>query len=266
MLLFRKFYNRKILVVKKIAFILFCLFQCIGGYSQKQLEEIPNLIAHGGGKFHGKSTTNAYEAFLEAITVKKYKYVEADLILTSDNFIVASHDWEMFNTLTGHPEMGDSVLSLEEFKQRRIMNDYKPVTYVELLQLLKDYPDWIMVTDKLDDLDLLYSVFSEYKDRIMVEAFSLDSYNELKKVGFVPMLSDGKFERIFEYSVQLMIEGGGPVDFFTSFYKQNYELLRRVQCLMPMRVATYTIDLPEFIEEHLGNDIDLIYTDSADPW
>lgn len=250
--------------MNRLCLIFICLFQCIWAFSQKQLDHSPNLIAHGGGEIAGQTTTNAFEAINQSLG--QYKYIEIDLVLTSDSFVVAAHDWELFNSLTNHSELGNSNLTLNEFEQRKILGKYKPVTYLDIQNFFKNYPDWIMVTDKLDDPLILERFFGDFKDRMLVEAFSIERYNALKSAGFIPMLSDGLVDCHFlQYSIENMIEGGESVDFITNYYDVDYEMMRRAKCLIPFKVATYTSNDETFVGDHLGEDCDLIYTDTLQP-
>lgn len=248
--------------MKKFCIIAF-LLNSICLFSQRQLEQMPSLIAHGGGEIDGVTTTNAVEAIL--FSIDKYAYIEIDLALTSDSFIVATHDWCYFHELTNRPELGDSVLSLGEFESQRILGKYKPTTYLDIQGFLRDNPDWILVTDKFDDAVLLDRYFGEYKDRMLVEAFSMDAFNELKSAGFVPMYSDGPLDKILLYSIENMMNDGEPIDFITDFYKIDFDSMRRMKCLMPFRVSVYTSDSDSYVNEHLGDDVDLIFTDKLQP-
>ncbi len=249
--------------MRKWNIIILFLLQSLCLFPQRQYEELPALIAHGGGEKKGTSTSNAVEMIRQSLN--KYKYIEIDLGLTSDSVVVGLHDWVYFNQLAGHPEWGDSVLSLRDFENCKISGKFTPTTYLHIQNFLKDYPDWILVTDKLDDAELLERYFGAYKDRMLVEAFSMEAYNELRARGFLPMLSDGDVSKLLELSVENMIEGRGPVEFTTTYFDTDYELIRRVKCLLPFRTAAYTVNIQSFVDEHLGEEFDLIYTDELKP-
>lgn len=244
-------------------FIIAFLLNSISLFPQRQMEQMPSLIAHGGGELDSVNTTNAWEAIIYSID--KYKYIEIDLLLTSDSFLVAAHDWSYFNELTNRFELGDSVLSLREFENQRILGKYKPTTYLDIQGLLRDNTDWILVTDKFDDAVLLDRYFGEFKDRMLVEAFSIEAFNELKAAGFIPMYSDGPLDKILLYSIENMMKDGEPIDFITDFYSIDFDSMRRTKCLMPFRVSVYTSDSDSYVNEHLGDDVDLIYTNTLKP-
>lgn len=252
--------------MKSLLSILLLLVVTFNLSSQKAYENLPALIAHGAGEYNGESYPNSVEA-LKSSLKSGFLYVELDILLSSDGYPFAAHDWEMFNEKTGYPELGDSVLTLEEIESRKLFSQYTPITYKTIISYFEKYPDWVLVTDKLDDPLILDRFFSSYKDRIIVEAFSLDAYYELVNDGYNAMLSleGGDLQTLLAKSVEHMIEGEAPVDFIVVHYTADFRRVSGLQCLSPFRVATYTVNDEEFMEEHLGNDVDLIYTDSLKP-
>ena len=85
------------------------------------------LIAHAGGVLDGYVYTNSLEALQNAVA-NGYKYIEADLLLTSDSVLVAAHSWEDFNRMTGNVHRGDSAMTLASFQNQRIHGRYTPLT------------------------------------------------------------------------------------------------------------------------------------------
>lgn len=242
--------------------ILLMLMTSFNLSSQRAYENLPALIAHGAGGYDGEVYTNSVEA-LESSLQSGYVYVELDLSLTSDSCLVAVHDWQLFNDYTGFPELGSSVLTQAEFESRRLFSKYTPITYKTIIEYLEKYPDWVLVTDKLDDVSILDKIFSSYKDRIIVEAFSLDAFYSLIEHGFNAMLSskDSELQTLIGKSVESMIMGKAPIDFITIYYTADTEEIGRFQCLFPLNVAAYTVNEEDFVAEHLGKEFVLIYTD-----
>lgn len=230
-------------------------------FPQKAYDNFPALIAHGGGRFNSEIYTNCVEA-LESSLQAGYKYVELDLLLSSDGYIFAAHDWEMFNENTGYPELGDAELSLEEIESRKLYSKYTPITYKEIIAFFEKNPDWVLVTDKIDDPLILDEFFISYKERIIVEAFSLDAYYELREAGYNTMVSmNNEVQHTIAWSVENMIQGGAPIDFVTVHYTNGCEELSKFKCLFPLKIAAYTVNDEEFVSDHLGNEFVLIYTD-----
>ena len=79
-----------------------------------------HLIAHAGGAIDGKVYTNSREAVEGSIKAGR-KYIEIDLIKTSDGEYIAGHDWERINEMTGRN--GDKPLSKQEFLSSKLNED-----------------------------------------------------------------------------------------------------------------------------------------------
>ncbi|MEK8129788.1 phosphatidylinositol-specific phospholipase C/glycerophosphodiester phosphodiesterase family protein [Paenibacillus filicis] len=108
-------------------------------------------IAHGMGQIDGVDISNSREAFITNYE-RGFRVFEADLILTTDDQLVARHDWSDYLTKKlrqplASEKMIDSPMSLEQFKARLILNRYHPMDVSELLSLLKDYPEAYLITD-----------------------------------------------------------------------------------------------------------------------
>ena len=93
--------------------VILLLFSCAGQEKSKELapqpqEFAPQLIAHAGGVIDSCTYTNSREAMLHSLA-KGYRFIEFDLLFTSDSVLVAAHSWEKFNSMTGFGHLGDSV-------------------------------------------------------------------------------------------------------------------------------------------------------------
>lgn len=110
-----------------------------------------SYIAHAMGGIDGTSYTNSLEAFLENYE-NGHRVFEVDLSLTSDQKLVAIHDWSPESTIgicefpLTEEQLG-VALSQEEFKALKIKDKYTPLSFEDIVQLLKDYPDIYIVTD-----------------------------------------------------------------------------------------------------------------------
>lgn len=139
-----------------------------------------HLISHGGGAIDGLVYTNSKEA-IESSIKSGMKFIEIDLIKTSDGMYIAGHDWKMVNQMTGHN--GDKPLSSAEFKNSKIYGKYTPLDESEIAELLKRYPNWIMVIDKARDVEHLAKAFP-FPDRIIIQVYGLHGYFDALKAGF----------------------------------------------------------------------------------
>lgn len=110
------------------------------------------LIAHALGGIDGNDLTNSSEAF-EANYAKGFRVFEADLILTSDQRLVARHDWEKkqyvrFKQDGYIPNLKNThYLTLDEFLHLPILNKYNAMSYTDLLLRMVKYPDAYLVLD-----------------------------------------------------------------------------------------------------------------------
>lgn len=103
-----------------------------------------SVIAHALGGLDGKTYLNSKESFIENYK-KGYRLFEVDLTQTSDDVWVCRHSW---NSPMGQWDGEEKrVLSSEEFLSKPIYGTYTPMTFSDLLILLKDYPDAFVLLD-----------------------------------------------------------------------------------------------------------------------
>lgn len=152
-------------------------------------ERIANaeLIAHAGGSIDGHVYTNSLEALQNAVA-NGYRYIETDLLLTSDSVLVAAHSWEDYNRMTGNAHRGDSAMTLEQFLSQRIHGRYTPLTASMVNDFFVNDTSLYLVTDKISDPQLLAGSFPTLKHRMVVEAFSYKHYSQLLAEGYYRVL------------------------------------------------------------------------------
>ena len=147
----------------------------------------PIYIAHAGGEIDGHKYTNCMEAVQLSIS-KGITHIELDLALTSDNQLVALHDWEFFHAITNHGN-DYAEISLDEFMTRKIHGRYTPITWQDIDTLMTNHPNLHLVTDKISSPEIIKQYFSAYRDRVLVECFTYDDYLALEKDGYYCMYS-----------------------------------------------------------------------------
>ena len=227
-------------------------------------QEMPNYIAHACGVVEPDYTySNSKEAFLTSIE-RGYEFIEVDLDTTRDGILVASHDWESFNINANQAELQDSMLSLEEFKNSVIYGKYTPITIEEIVDTLLKYPNVAIVTDKISDITIIDKYFSEIKDRVYVESFSIEDYTQLRNAGYHAMYSN-QIVDLFPVIIENLVDGNTRIDFIVNSTNDDFQEINRIKCLMPFKIAMFSSNSADFINEHLGIDIDLIYTDYYNP-
>lgn len=233
------------------------------GFSLGFSQDFPNYIAHGCGAIEGNTYTNSKEAFLQSIE-RGYKFIEVDLSITNDSEVVAVHDWQFFNSITGYENLGDSIPSLSDFRQRIIYKKYTPITIAEIVEILQNYPTVQLVTDKISDFDIIDKCLSSIKERVFVECFTIEDYIKLKEEGYNAMYSYYA-ENFIQIVIEHLVLGDVRIDFIVNSTSDNFKEVNRLNCLIPLRIATYTVNSEDFTNEHLGKDVDLIYTDFYNP-
>lgn len=148
------------------------------------------MVAHAMGGIHGQAYTNTYEAFV-ANYEKGLRIFEVDLLLSADDDLIARHEWgKSFTAMMGQqdelePERHDGVFTTAEFKEAKIMGQYEPLTWEEILDLMEFYPDVYIVTDtkqiKPEEIDQIFGDIvdsAEAKDPALLERIVPQIYNQ----------------------------------------------------------------------------------------
>ncbi len=146
-------------------------------------------IAHAGGAIDGYTYTNSLEAVENAIN-NNITYIELDLALTSDSFIVAAHDWESFAEMAGIHLNDKTAPTLDIVKNCKLYGKYTPLTFSMIDSLFFSNPGLTLVTDKLDDTEIMSRQLPRLSGRVLVECFSGDSFKQTAENGWgFPMAS-----------------------------------------------------------------------------
>lgn len=149
-------------------------------YNEKGVTDEQAYIAHGSG-VHEYTYTNSYEGLLDALQ-RGFKFIELDLLITTDNVIIGGHDWSYFKNLIGYPDDNDSPVSYEEIKNEKINKKYSVLSSKEICAVMKKYPDFYLVTDKIQNYSLLLKQIP-FPERMIVEVFTLNDYYNALKAG-----------------------------------------------------------------------------------
>lgn len=103
-----------------------------------------SIITHALGSLDGLTYLNSRESFINFYD-KGCRLFEVDLTKTSDGVWVCRHNWkEPLGQWNGEER---KVLSSEEFLNTPIYGKYTPMTFEDLLKLLKEYPDAFVMVD-----------------------------------------------------------------------------------------------------------------------
>jgi len=104
-------------------------------------------IAHAFGGIEEYTYTNSLEAFQENYD-KGHRVFEVDFNFTGDGKLVAVHDWNRVYKMIGKAqENNDKQLTSKEFLSAKFYGKYTPLSFEDVLLLMKKYPDIYIVTD-----------------------------------------------------------------------------------------------------------------------
>lgn len=229
-------------------------------YKKTDLSSTDYYIAHAGGIIDGHTYTNSLEAVLLSIQ-KGYKYIELDLQLTTDSQLVCMHSIEDYRKMTNTPDSID--ISFRIFKKNKIYGRYTPLSAKELSSIIMKY-NITLVTDKISDPVILDRNFSKVRNHVIVEAFSLHDYQELKKLGYRPMLNI-RSEGIKRNYIKICIENNCLINCISTSATNddimNYRILKKI---FGVKIITYSPKDPILLKNNIGREIDMIYIDDKD--
>lgn len=194
------------------------------------------LIAHAGGSVDGKTYLNNREAVINSLD-KGFKYIELDLCQNSDGNVVCIHDLE---------HRSEKLLTLSE-----------------AIKIWEDRP-FVFVTDKISDYRILNNYFNYNRKNVIVEVFSVKDYCQLEKEGYIPMLSIGGRVGGFANFLFASIRTGRIIPRIVTTKEANGFLLRFYKRL-GVTIAVYTVNDINYLKDHVGKDVDLVYTDFLQP-
>lgn len=224
-----------------------------------------HLIAHAGGAIDGKVYTNSREAIEGSIKAGR-KYIEIDLIETSDGEYIAGHDWERINEMTGR--QGDKPLSKQEFLSSKLYGKYTPMSIQDIAELFEKYPDWVMVVDKIRDLDYLHK-YLPYHDRMIVQVFALHNYFKALQLGYkypTLRLKGGRRGVKEIYKVLMDIGNIKSVILGEKSFNKNKEYIgqlhdKGITVILYGNPSYQIVDNPQAIKENLYKYVDLVDSD-----
>ncbi|MCK8489228.1 glycerophosphodiester phosphodiesterase [Paenibacillus sp. MBLB2552] len=143
--------------------------------TEKQGFTAHRMVAHAMGGIEGLTYTNSYDAFV-ANYEKGFRVFEVDLLLSSDGKLVARHEWgEGFTKQLGEQDKlaadrQGAVLTHAEFKAAKIQDIYEPLDWIDVLELMEQYPDAYIVTDtKQSTSEEIQRIFKQIVDEAMTK-------------------------------------------------------------------------------------------------
>jgi len=143
------------------------------------------LIAHAAAAIRGWEGSNTLEAMENAINLG-FKYIELDMLYTTDGEIILNHNW--YHISNRIPGVENGIMSHEEFMSHRIFGQFTPVDLELLIDFLRRHPEPRIITDTKDtDYAALYAIaehFPEYMHRFIAQAYTFDDVQRIRNLGF----------------------------------------------------------------------------------
>lgn len=149
-------------------------------------------IAHALGGIDGKYYLNSIDSFYSNYE-KGYRIFEMDLRLTTDNVLIGKHKWGA--DLTDPLSTKGSAVSYRAFKKYKFYGRYTPTSFLDMLNLMKKYPDFYLMTDsKNPDVKTIKRQFTtlvqtakksgneEYLDRLIIQIYNEKMFYVIKSI------------------------------------------------------------------------------------
>lgn len=228
----------------------------------------PNAyIAHGGGvgEYH---YTNSREAVEDALQ-KGFRFLELDLLVTTDGHLVAGHSWKDLKKVCGLDNADNSPLSYREFLELRTESPrFHPIEETEIAAVMQQHPQLVLVVDKLTDYPTLLRKLP-YPDRMIVEVFSVRNYVEALRAGVhYPAYSvwDGRdFQTATRLHFPIITLNAEAFYGDTAAEKSLQQLHQSGVTVLMYYTRTGLGDNPDFLKEHAGKTFSKVYTDTWSP-
>lgn len=236
------------------------------------------LVGHSFGKIDEYAYTGSLEAFY-ANYERGYRTFEVDLYMTSDNKVVLRHDWDH---AIQENISSENIPTEEEFLKIPLCGRYTPMTFGDLCNIMKEYPDiWIVTDSKYIEKEEIEIQFQdmidtarklgaeEVLDRLIIQIYNEEMYETLKDIypfkSFIFTLyqrwnnSAEQFTELSRWCV------ANDVDVFTiDAWKVTEEILDIAERYQ-VDVYVHTVNDSEVAQKFLDEGVRGIYTDSINP-
>ncbi len=241
---------------------------------QKQWYDENKVVIHALGIVDGFTYTNSKEA-LENNYLEGNKVFECDMILTSDQELVACHDW---NTGMQKGVSEENIPTKEEFMQKNIYDKYSPMSIDEIIEFVAEDQDVYIITDtKYAESEYYEQQFEkminsavEHKcedvlDRFVIQIYHPYMYGDIEKIhhfdNYIYTLYQegyrGNIQEFEEYAKFCVLNGIDVITMNEEYYSDELlEICNRYG----LQLFVHTVNDEVKQKEFLGKDIG-IYTD-----
>ena len=223
----------------------------------RQIKPSQMLIAHAGGKIDGNVYTNSLEA-IKASVDRGYKYIELDLVATQTPpyKIVGAHDYLLLCKMVG--KIDNCNINTIDTKKDMILGKYTLLDDEKILDFFLKHEDLWLVTDKIDNFELLNQKFFKLKNRMIVEVFSLDKYKQAKRFGFAGVAYNVKNYK----DAKIVIDNNIAMVTMSLNIAKNDEIIEMLK-EKGVKILGYTAKNFAKVKQ-MQNDIDMFYYDGEE--
>ncbi len=239
------------------------------------------LIAHAMGGIDGIAITNSKESFLHNYE-KGFRVFEVDLQYTVDAQLVAVHD---FGNPYKHREfyrydeiLQSGIIRYEQFVNNVIFGAYTPMTFEDVVNLMKEYEDIYIITDTKyieesnivkqfnDMVETTKEVDESILDRFIPQLYSYEMYDIVENIyNFDAYIMTLYMMQNLEYDTlaNFVYENGIGVVAMDA-YTANENLLNKLNSLN-IKSYVHTINDNNIMLEFLNRGVNGFYTDFMSP-
>ena len=239
------------------------------------------LVAHCMGEVDGKIETNSREAFINSWE-SGLRVFEVDLIYTTDNVLVARHDftadgsyYRLEQTPTGALQMDSQT-----YGRSKIVYELTPLTMADLVSLMQEYSDVYLVTDtKSTDRETVQRQFRDIKaiaenmgapevlDRIVPQLYSKEMLGWVKEIHpfseWIYTLYQTTEEDTLSVAQFCVDNGVGTVTMEKDTVTKEFVDIMHSQGI---QVYAHTVNRYLQMESLLGLGVDGVYSDRIKPY
>ncbi len=183
------------------------------------------FIAHGGGEIKGDIYTNSLESLNYNYDLG-VRYFELDILETSDNQLVAVHDWKEWSGRVTYKY--DLPPDHKAFMNARILDKYTPLDMQIINDWFKIHSDAFLVTDKINNPTDFILKF-HYNERLIMELFNIDTIRSAIKNNISTMASENVVKELMNDQEQFKKLSIDYIAISAGFMNANVELLSELK-------------------------------------
>ncbi|MEK3696792.1 phosphatidylinositol-specific phospholipase C/glycerophosphodiester phosphodiesterase family protein [Paenibacillus sp. FSL R10-2199] len=235
------------------------------------------IVAHAMGGIHNYTYTNTLDAFI-ANYEQGTRVFEADLLLTSDDKLVARHEWTAnMSKLLGQQGVLPAakqgiVLNYADVMSSPILELYSPLDIDKIMDLMVIYPDAYIVTDTKElEPELVTKQFqliveaAEKRDpallqRIVPQIYSRDMLDVVNRVYAFPEVIFTLYQTQDSDEVVIDFASQTGVDITMPTVRATKSFVRKLKNA-GARVYVHTVNDEKEISELSRMGVDGFYTD-----